>query len=30
MYYNQEEYNIKFEWGIDGIYELINVSDMSA
>jgi 2-phosphosulfolactate phosphatase len=28
MYYDQKEYNVKFEWGLDGIYELLPVSDI--
>ncbi|MCB0669681.1 MAG: 2-phosphosulfolactate phosphatase [Saprospiraceae bacterium] len=28
MYYNQEEYRIKFEWGLDGIHTLYPVSDI--
>ncbi|MEO0338544.1 MAG: 2-phosphosulfolactate phosphatase [Bacteroidota bacterium] len=28
MYYSQEEYDVKFEWGLDGLLSLLPVSDV--
>ena len=30
MYYNQSEFQVKFEWGVEGLRELLPVSDIIA